>query len=350
VKRSPASWLLAPMHLAALATGAKSFRDNPIIGSPGLNRLGLHVSRMRLAAAMTARRRAHLSGLVSAQDAADFDRDGFVMKRDFLPAAAFEALRHEALTLEAPARGMLQGDALTRRIALDSAAVRHLPHLRQLLESPQWLGLLRYVGASRMVPLTYIQTIFSGVRAAPPDPQTRLHADTFHSSVKAWLFLTDVAEDEGAFCYVPGSHRLTPERLAWEQAMSIEARDHAVFQAARGSPRIEPDDLGRLNYPPPRLFGVPANTLVVADTLGFHARGPSVRPTARAEIWAYGRRNPFLPWTGMDPLSIPHLRDRPVEHAWRALDLAEQIGMKRNTWRKEGMIRALDPPRLERLG
>ena len=44
----------------------------------------------------------------------------------------------------------------------------------------------------------------------PPDPQTALHADTFHPTVKAWLFLTDVAADAGPFTYVPGSHRLTP--------------------------------------------------------------------------------------------------------------------------------------------
>ena len=45
------TWLLAPLHAAALVTAAKSFRDNPILGSPALNRAGLHVARMRAAAA-----------------------------------------------------------------------------------------------------------------------------------------------------------------------------------------------------------------------------------------------------------------------------------------------------------
>ena len=57
MKPAPLSWLLAPVHVAALATGAKSFRDNPIIGSPALNRAGLHVARMRLAERMAERRR-----------------------------------------------------------------------------------------------------------------------------------------------------------------------------------------------------------------------------------------------------------------------------------------------------
>ena len=57
-----------------------------------------------------------------------------------------------------------------------------------LFAPPQWLGLVRYVGSFMLEPLVYIQTIFSHVRKAEPDPQTRLHADAFHPSVKAWFF------------------------------------------------------------------------------------------------------------------------------------------------------------------
>ena len=40
--------VLFPLHLLALASGAKSFRDNPLIGSRPLNRAGLHVARLAL--------------------------------------------------------------------------------------------------------------------------------------------------------------------------------------------------------------------------------------------------------------------------------------------------------------
>src|SRR6267154_6825695 len=69
------SWLLAPLHVAALATGAKSFRDNPVIGSPRLNRAGLHVARVRLAHRMAEWRRRRLSALVCEEDRAAFERD-----------------------------------------------------------------------------------------------------------------------------------------------------------------------------------------------------------------------------------------------------------------------------------
>jgi hypothetical protein len=171
---------------------------------------------------------------------------------------------------------------------------------------------MRYVGSFDQEPLYYIQTILAHVRQGAPDPQTNLHADTFHPTVKAWLFLTDVAADEGPFVFVPGSHLMTDKRLAWEQEMSIRAGENSDRYSARGSFRIRPDELARLGLGEPRAFAVPANTLVVADTVGFHARGLSLRASKRVEIWAYGRRNPFLPWTGLDPLSLRE--DSPLRH------------------------------------
>jgi hypothetical protein len=340
----PLSWLLTPFYLAALATGAKSFRDNPVIGNPTLNRMGLHVVRMRQAEAMADRRRRDLLHLIAADDAAAFRRDGFVLKQNYLPAPLFEALKQEALSCQAAARDMIQGDTVTRRIALDRQTLAGLPHVRGLVENPQWLGLVRYVASSALNPLIYIQTIFSRLRGDTIDPQTYLHSDTFHSSVKAWLFLTDVTEEDGPLVYVPGSHRLTKRRLAWERNASIGARHNLVFQTARGSPRIAPAELPRLGLPEPRALAVPANTLIVADTLGFHARARSARPTIRVEIWAYGRRNPYLPWLGLDPLAAPFVNARAASLTWSGMDFAERLGLKKNPWRPAGVVTPMAPP------
>jgi hypothetical protein len=341
------TWLLAPLHAAALATAAKSFRDNPILGSPGLNRAGLHVARIRAAAAMAAGRRRRLAGLIGRDDAAALDRDGFVLKPDYLPQAAFQALKDEALALAAPAREMIQGDAITRRIALDAGTLARSPGLLAFAEDPRWLGLIHYAGSSALEPLVYIQTIFSRVVPQALDPQTHLHADTFHPTVKAWFFLTDVAADDGPFTYVPGSHRPTPERLEWERAVSIGARASADNETQEGSFRVAESELASLGLPPPRAFAVPANTLIVADTMGFHARGRSVRPSVRVEIWAYGRRNPFLPWLGWDPAAFPGVKGHAVPLAWAAADLRERLGLGRNPWRPAGVLTPTAPVRLE---
>ncbi len=337
------------MHAAALATAAKSFRANPILGSPILNRAGLHVGRMRLAGAMAAWRRNRLADRLSPEDVANFDRDGFILKRRYLPPAAFEKLRAEAFACAAPARGMVQGDALTRRIALDAQTLLRLPAVRALVDSREWLNLLRYAGSSALTPVTYIQTIFARVRPGVVDPQLRLHADTFHATVKAWFFLTDVDENAGPFTYVPGSHRLTTRRLDWERRMSITARASDDAETQQGSFRIDPSELAGLGLPLPRIFAVPANTLIVADTMGFHARGPSTSPSARIEIWAYGRRNPFIPWLKWDPVAMPFVKDRAVRLSWSMADFAERLGLGKNPWRPEGILTPDAPADLNRL-
>jgi len=53
------------------------------------------------------------------------------------------------------------------------------------------------------------------------DIQRDLYRDTVFSAMKLWLFLRPVAAADGPFTFVLGSHWLTPERLAWEQAEAV---------------------------------------------------------------------------------------------------------------------------------
>lgn len=334
---------MMPVWSAQLATGAKSFMDNPIIGSPTLNEWGLHARRIRLAHDMAESRRRRLAHLVSAQDRAAFDRDGFVVRPDFLPTDVFSRVLEEVRAQRGHAREMAQGNAVTRRIALDPVNLAHLPALAAMLRTPEWRGLLRYAGSFDAEPIHYLQTILSHAQGGPDDPQCDLHSDTFHPSVKAWLFLTDVAEDEGPFTFVPGSHRLTPARLDWEHRRSVAMANEPNRLTRRGSFRVDPDDLASMGLPPARAFAVPANTLVVADTYGFHARGPSVRPTTRVEVWSFGRRNPFLPWTGLDVWGVEALGQRRAPLMWQSRDMLGKLGFRQNLWRGRDGVSAFDP-------
>jgi hypothetical protein len=312
------TYLRWPLWIAELGTGAKSFTDNPLIGSRRLNAMGLHRLRVRAAHAMTQWRRRRLSGDLPREDREAFERQGYVEWRNVLPPEDFQRMRDAILSHAWPAREMVQGHAITRRINVDPAMLRAVPELHALLKQHRWRALLRYVAASRAEPHYYIQTILThhtGAGSDTPDPQTEVHADAFHSSMKAWLFLTDVPLADGPLTYVPGSHRLTGERLDWEQAHALAAGSLDPL-SARGSFRVQPDELGALCLPQPKSFDVPANTLVVADTFGFHARGPALRPSIRVELWAYARRNPFLPWTGFHLGSLPYLTSRRLGIIW----------------------------------
>lgn len=333
-----------PFHAAQLLTGAKSFMDNPLIGSRALNERGLHTARIALAHRLAARRRRHLEAAIDPADRADFARDGFVMKRDALPQSLFEELRNQVQAHRGTVREHVQGDTTTRRMAVDPAALHAMPALAETVRRPVWRDLVRFVGAADATPMLYLQTILSHSYPGAPDPQTSLHTDTFHPTVKAWLFLTDVAPDEGPFTYVPGSHRATPARLAWEKRMSLDAARHPDHPTRRGSFRIEESELPALGLPPPVAFAVPANTLVVADTHGFHARGPSVRPSVRVELWAYGRRNPFLPWAGLDLATLSGLAPHRAGIFWRISDTMARMGVGHQYWRPRHGVSAFDGP------
>ena len=338
--RALLKWWRAPLWTLALATGAKSFVDNPILGSERLNRRGLHVARLKLAHALAWSRRRRLASAVPAEWRERFDRDGFVEIRDFLPADQFAQLQTALLHGEFGTREHQQGDTITRRVPIGPDLLRKIPQLRALFG--RWRSLLAYVGSTASEPIYYVQTIVMGHSPGAPDPQLELHADTFHPSLKAWLFLTDVSDDQGPLTYVAGSHRLTPERLAWEQARSV-AINGSDRLSQRGSLRIAPDELQSLNLPQPTRFAVPANTLVAIDTYGFHARGSADRPVVRVEIWAYSRRTPFLPWTGLDPLSIQPLASRRAEWLTGIVDRLDRHGIMKQHWSPAGRRKPIDP-------
>jgi hypothetical protein len=244
--------------------------------------------------------------------------------------------------MEMDARAQQQGDTITRRVPVGPALRRAIPPLDRLLDRPDWTGLLAYVASTRTTPLYYVQTILGGVAPGAPDPQIELHSDTFHPSLKAWLFLTDVDQGGRPLTYVPGSHRLTPERLAWEKRKSVEVLEQGDRLSQRGSFRVSDAELKELGLGAPVHFAVPANTLVAVDTCGFHARADADHPTLRVELWAYCRRTPFLPWTGGDLLSLRPIAGLRAQWLASALDCLDRWGFTKQHWKQAGRKRPVD--------
>src|SRR5215831_8080292 len=110
---------MTPLWVAQLATGAKSFERNLLIGSRRLNEWGLHTTRVALAHRMTQARRRRLASLISAPDREAFERDGFVVRPNFLPAPEFAALLAQVEAYRGPLREIAEGDTIMRKIALD---------------------------------------------------------------------------------------------------------------------------------------------------------------------------------------------------------------------------------------
>jgi hypothetical protein len=322
------SALLMPVWTVQLFGTAKSFRDNPLIGSALLNRLGLHAGRLVAAHALNRLRLGLLSPLAEPAQRRQFRDQGYVVIPNYLPAGEFAALERQVRQARGEVRECIQGDTLTHRILLDDEALATMPALGHLFARPGFEALLKYCAARLKRPLYYVQSIKNGYVEGPPDPQKTLHSDTFHPTMKAWFFIDAVPLDGGPFTYVPGSHRLTRARLGWEYERSCRAGSLSDGYSEKGSMRATPEDLKALGLPDPVRLAVEPNTLVVADTHGFHCRGQARPRTSRLEIWAYSRTNPFNPLPGFGFRFVSRLECRLAKLYWRWQD---DRAAKRNT-------------------
>jgi hypothetical protein len=85
------------------------------------------------------------------------------------------------------------------------------------------------------------------------------------------------------------------------------------------------------------------NTLIIADTSGFHRRGLSAGFACRISIWAQGRSNPFIPWSGPGP--VPPALQGVATRAPGWLDgLIKRARGRDNGWRSVGPRTSAAPP------
>ena len=122
------------------------------------------------------------------------------------------------------------------------------------------------------------------------DVQKVMHMDTFFTTVKFWLFPEDVTIDDGPFCYVPKSNILTDKRKEWMRKQWTDIIDGKIdpqrtYGHAEGSLRIFDEELIGMGFDPEATaHPVKANTLVIANTFGFHARGEVSNTVIRQAI------------------------------------------------------------------
>lgn len=298
--------------------------------------------RVRQAHDQAARRRAALAHWLDGVDAATFARNGFVVKRQVLPREQFEALSEQVQAWRAPARELLLGDTLIRHIAADAACLRAAPALAALLQGRLWSGLTRYVAANGRVAPAFVQTVATHSGPGARDPQTQLHSDAPRPTMKAWFFLSDVDDDDAPLCYVPGSHHLTPQRLDWEVQCQLRAGEvagdgargdgqpaQAPRRGASAAPRrVDKHTLRLMGLGHAARLAVPANTLIVADTFGFHKRAQARHPTMRIEVWAGS--GPLADHDGWAARLAERVSGR----------VAERLGGHPSPWRSRGPMPA----------
>ncbi len=326
--------VMLPWWLIQVFSQVKSFSANPILGNRALNLLGLHVARIIAAHGARRVRLLFIAPFVERKLRQAYWRDGFVLIENFLPDEDFSRINQNVRTRtgQLEVRECIQGDTLTHRILLDEQARSQLPGVDALLENRQYLNLMALVGATYKRPLFYIQRIANGFADGGADPQKELHSDTFHPTMKAWFFLDDVPQENGPFTYVPGSHRLTFKRLKWEYRRSIGIHQLENSYSRRGSMRASDQDIAEMNYRPRQAISVQKNTLVVADTHGFHCRGQAQHQARRLELWAFCRTNPFNLFSGVGSRLASRIENRTAKAFWRLEDKKAAARDTRSSW------------------
>jgi len=321
-----------PVWILALGTQGKSFKTNPVIGSRILNRLGLHMIRVLLARATAHVRWMMLAHKMPKALRQTFQRDGFCMVPDFLDKKTLQNIRAEVAAYDGEVRQMTQGNTATQRILLDDAALEGRPALTSATENKHFLDLLAYGGATAIRPMLYIQRIRNGFISGKADPQKTMHADTFHPTMKAWLFLEDVEVEDGPFTYVRGSNRLSWKRFKWEYRRSCVAANIGDGYSEKGSFRAGPEDLEAMGLPAPEGLTAKAGTLVIANTNGFHGRGQAKDGANRIELWGYSRHNPFSILPGFGFKWRMRLEHAILHRFWRHKDKVAALKNSRASW------------------
>lgn len=294
-------------QLIDIVSNEKSFK-HPLIGSPRLNRLGLHSARV-IGADLCSRMRRIGAGPAASDLRARLWRDGFLVIAKLLPAELLEPARREFEQRladherEAPppqlsSRGFgrrlpndggfdrADGGSLNRFVTLDARC----PLLMgAFAENVALRGLLRALTGVAVAPDAFsLYQLVHGDEALNPDPQRQWHCDTFHDTFKLWYFFEPVTVHDGPLLFAPGTHRIGGARRRWE-------RHQVLANGARSSAfRVGADDLASLSKgEPPQAVLAPANSLVLANTRGFHCRGLAPAGTVRQGLYANLRPHAF---------------------------------------------------------
>jgi hypothetical protein len=277
--------------MSPLADVAKVFTDAKAVDSRALNRAGVQPFRTVVARSLYKLRRGSDDPIVN-----ELAQNGIVVLEDFLSDADFTAVEQEAeafMAATVPTYTHHWGTTevehfhLTQLTNLTSDAGDTYPHLdrwreqdrvRQLVADGERRNGTAYHGSSLVERLTLGDY-------SDPDSQTDLHVDTFFNTHTIWLYLDDVTEANAPLEYVLGSHRIDWVRLRHDYHASV----HAEVKKSR---RVTDEEVQARGLQP-RKVTCGRNTLVIANTCGYHRRSVGEPGQTRRSLYMIFRSNPF---------------------------------------------------------
>lgn len=234
---------------------------------------------------------------------AELDQAGIVVLDNVLTPDELAALREEVLAIAAAPPRWLKSHTTPNGFffSFSPVSVRKLHGDASIRNIAMIFGRKAFARLCRapLGALWYVDRIVIDRKLPAPEPITEWHADQFERQgrcIKFMLYLTDVDADNGAFSFVPGSHRLM-RALAREHenvvrelhmiedirasAEALMARDPSTRAHIHGLLAEMEDHIASAgNSDDHYSVAAPAGSVVVFDANGIH-RGGVVRGRER---------------------------------------------------------------------
>jgi len=269
-----------------------------LIKSKILNKMGVQSFRMYLAQQRyNLKRTPHVD--VYKDEIKTLQEEGILVIENFLPENEFDVLEKECrVMLKDESYEMVRQDgankiSMTHLLPLDRTKYKEV---FKFLKNEKLIALFeaaekRKIDFDKGKVVLLLQYLEQGFDKHLRDPETELHADTFFNTHKAWLYMNDVEMKNAPFVYVKGSHKV---KGANRYKLAHDYANGAVVGSDRGgSRRVGPEELKTYNLER-TIYTCKKNTLVIANTMGYHCREEGEGGNDRLTLAVSARFNPFF--------------------------------------------------------
>ena len=225
-----------------------------------------------------------------ADNVKELNESGLLIWENFLSEENFQNIYREANSLlasEMRRNFHHHGTTIVEQVPLEENVLCLNPVMQSFLMDPRIksiVGAVEKSGLPKLEGFKAVERVRFG-NEPKTDEESVLHSDIYFNTHKAWLYLDDVEVENGPLVVVPRSHRIDWTRLKYEYFESVTKN--------RGSRRISGAE-GMDRGLEEKYLCVPANTLVIANTHGYHRRSPGRPRSERKSIQITFRYQPFI--------------------------------------------------------
>jgi len=266
------------------------FSNKKVVENHLLNYAGAQVLRVLLSSACHAFR-GMLQSWPKTNLTTMLRKNGFILIPNFLSQTTFQQVKNEFFnsTDIGSYTPIKDGDTRVERYTYSLDEWKRFPAVTKLLSDNLLVQTLEGAELKSIeIGDVWFDTIYYDDPQKVASSQNQLHSDTFYTTHKVWFFIEPVNLEDGPLYFVPGTNQLSLKRLIFDYKKSIHFDELTDY-----SFRVEPKDrtfLGCIE----KVITCPENTLVIANTRGFHRRGKAKGGHTRRQIHFCIRTNkPF---------------------------------------------------------